>query len=166
MRRWRTASLSSTGSGSRSGELAQLLLHGPAERHEAVALVGVEVVEAGGHLVLDPLEVEGLVVEHGGVPAAVTPGQEGPLVVGATLDAVSLGQAAAPGTLLARGAVAGAGDHVVEGAEGVEAAGLAEARADEHVLVGEREDGTAQEVGDDAAQHRVALGGAPHGGQA
>src|ERR671912_1791977 len=79
-----------------SGELAQLFLHGPAEGDEAVALLGVQVVEPGHDLRLDRLGPEGLVVERRGVPAPVAPGQEGPLVVGAGLDAVALGQAAAP----------------------------------------------------------------------
>ena len=133
---------------------------------EAVALAGVQPLEPLDHLLVALLGVQRLVVEHRGRAAAIAPGHERPLVVGARLDAVALGQATTPGALLAGGLVAGPRHDVVEVAEGVEPAYVAEPGCDQHVLVGERKDGPAQQVLHQRTQQRVALGGAAHRGQA
>ena len=91
---------------------------------------------------------------------AVALGHEGAVVVGGRVDAEALGQAPAPGPLLAAGLVVGAGHDVVERLEGLEAGRRGEAGADEDVLVGEGQHGPAELVVDDRPQHGVALGGA------
>src|SRR6185503_17354550 len=110
---------------SRSGELRQILGHRPAEGDQRVAPLDVDGVEEADHLLVDRLGLEALVVEHAR-RVAVAPGHEVAVVV-AGVDAEALGQAAPPRPLLARGLVARAGDDVLEGAEGLEPGGVAEA---------------------------------------
>ena len=115
---------------------------------------GVDLVEEGGDVGVDRLGLEALVVEAGRV-GPVAGGDEGPVVVG--VDAEALGQAPAPGPLLAGGLVARPGDDVLEVAERLEPAGVDEPDADEHVLVGEGEHGPAVLVGHQRLEHGVAL---------
>ena len=68
----------------------------------------------------DGLGLQALVVEHLGV-RPVAGGHEGAVVVGRRVDAEALGQAPAPGPLLAAGLVVGPGHDVVEGLERLEA---------------------------------------------
>ncbi len=94
----------------------------------------------------------GVVVEQpGGVAVALQ--HEGP-VVEVPVGPEPLGEAAAPGTLLARGLVLGAGDDVLEPGEGMERAGLGKPRADEDVLIGEGEHGPAVKVAHRGVERR------------
>ena len=77
---------------------------------------------------------------------AVAGDDEGP-VVDAALGAEALGQAPAPGPLLARRLVAGAGHDVLQPVEGLEGLGRDEPGADQDVLVGEGQQGPAELVG-------------------
>src|SRR5438874_3332598 len=113
----------------------QILGHGPAEGDEAVAPLGVERREEGGHLAVDGFGLQTLEVHH---PARrpVAGDDEGP-VVNVTLRAEPLGQPPAPGPLLAGVLVARPRAHVLEAPERLEGAGVDESGADHDVLVGE-----------------------------
>ena len=92
-------------------------------------------------------------------------GLERAIVVGGRIDAEALGQAPAPGPLLAAGTVVGPGHDVVEGPERLEAGRRGEPGAEEDVLVGEGEHGPAELVLHDGPQDGVALGAPLDGGQ-
>src|SRR5579884_1211015 len=142
----------------------QVLRHGPPEHHQAVAPVAVDAVEEGDHVLGDRLRLGRLVVEDPGHLAVA--GQHEAAVVDAALGAEALGQASAPGPLLAGGPVAGAGNDVLEPLEGLEAGGVGDAGAHQHVLVREGQHRPPVLVGHDRPQHGVPLGRPLHRGQA
>src|SRR5579864_4241580 len=141
----------------------EVLRHGPPEGDEAVMALPVQAGEEGGHVGVDDLRLEALEVED---PArgAVTAHDER-AVVDAALGAEAFGQAAAPGALLTGCLVARPGHDVLQLLEGLERAGVDETGADEDVLVGEGQDGTAELVAAQRLERRVALRVAADRGQ-
>src|SRR5690606_6960825 len=101
IRRARIASSSSMGASGPvgSGQLQEIVGRGPAERDQRIATLLVDLREEL-RVALDLLGLERLVIEHLGV-GAVAANDERALVVAARVDAEALGQATAPGPLLA-----------------------------------------------------------------
>src|SRR4051812_48532361 len=95
----------------RSRQLGQVLGHGPTEGDERIALLRVDLGELGAHGAVDGGGLQALVVEDAR-EGAVASGGEGAVVVVAGVDAEALGEAAAPGPLLTRRLVVGAGNDV------------------------------------------------------
>src|SRR5690554_4985184 len=113
-----------TSAARRSGQLLEVLGHGPAEGDDALAGLGVEVGEE--LLVLgDPFTLDALGVEDDG-ERAVALHPELAVGVAGRDDAVALGEATAPGPLLTRRLVLAARDEVAEGLEGLVAGGVRE----------------------------------------
>ena len=77
-------------------------------------------------------------------------------------EAEALHEPTSPGSLLARGTVAGTGIHISKGPVRLEAGRAVEAGADDHILVGKGEHGASQQLGHEGTQDRVALAGSAY----
>ena len=97
-------------------------------------------------------------VEHTGLAAGAL-GAEGVLVVVEGGEAEALHETTAPGPLLTRGSVTGAGVDIREGPVRLEAGRVVEPGADDHVLVREGEDGAPEQLGHKGTEDGVALAG-------